>query len=164
MNEPDRLKTTTREDSLFLKQPTDKTCVHTCLAMIVGESVDYVIDYLSNDGPLCAEDMIIFLAHHGIYLSFFAQARSGQTLNLQGDDLLEVQLPLRDRPALITVRSERFLGKLHQCFWDGRNVQDPNPLVQGPRGLKSYDIVEFWPLLLTEQRFAAVENAWRSYD
>ena len=55
-----------------IKQPTNRTCQHAVLAMVTDETVEYVIDWFNSDAPLCADDVIIFLAHHGIYVSIFA--------------------------------------------------------------------------------------------
>lgn len=45
------------------KQPSDLTCVHTCIAMIAGIPVQEVIDYYSHDQGLSTKDTIYALDH-----------------------------------------------------------------------------------------------------
>ncbi len=135
----------------MVKQPTDRTCSHSVLAMIVGESVDYVVEWLRNDGALTAEDTIIFLAHHGVYLAFYLNAEEDY-FELKKDSTIDLHFPLDERPALLTVMSERFEGKLHQVFWNGNKVMDPSPESEDLRDLDSYKVVEYWPLLWTDER------------
>lgn len=139
-----------------LKQSTNKTCMQTCLAMIVGESVEYVIDWLANNNALHSEDGIIFLCHHGIYPSMYAEFKKGA--KLEDEDKIEFSIPLKDRPALITVKSERFKDKLHSVFWDGKKIHDPSPLVLKLRDINTYKIVEYWPLIMTQQHLDRMEE------
>jgi len=134
-------------------QPTDLTCVHSCLALITGNSVQYVIDWFkeSGDRALYSEDTIIFLAHHGTYLSCFVEAEERECLDIHKETTLNIQWPVEDRLALLSVKSERFEGMLHCVFWDGEKVLDPNPNVNRFRKLEEYNIMEFWPLLATEE-------------
>ena len=136
-----------------LKQMDDRSCLTTCLAMIVGESIEYVEEFFRGSNGRTAADAIIFLAHHGIFLGTFAIPADGEEyLTLSGKKDLQFELQLENQPALITVQSERFPDTLHSVFWNGYEVLDPSPLVIGPRSLDSYEIVEVFPLLLTRQR------------
>ena len=140
-----------------LKQPTDCTCVHTVLAMITNTSVDYVIDWLSNSSAVGAEDQIIFLAHHGIYLATYVQPhQDGTYLALTENEVLNVDFPIAKHPAIITVESERFEGRLHVIYWDGFRVHDPSPAVTEQRTLESYKVVEYWPIMMTAQRLSQI--------
>lgn len=146
-----------------LKQPDSNTCFYACLAMIVGESVSYVKNWFKSARPLYPEDGVIFLAHHGIYLTHYSgfDDKSEDWMTLKENSTIEYYIPIAERPALLTVRSERFPGKLHVVLWDGQRVWDPNPQVLGPRRIDSYKIVQFWPLMLTEQRWKAMQAHWR---
>ena len=136
-----------------LKQMDDKSCLSTCLAMIVGESIEYVDGWFQGSNGRSADDAIIFLAHHGIFLAMYAIPAKGEKhMTLKGHEDLHFELSIVERPALVTVLSERFEGKLHAVFWDGEKVLDPSPYVVGPRSLESYKITEVWPLLLTHAR------------
>ena len=143
------------------KQPTDRTCQHTCLAMITGNTVEYVIKWFGDYGdmPLCSEDTIVFLAHHGVYLAIYAEGKDGKYLNLSKGTSLDISITLKHRPALLAVISERFEDTTHAVFWDGMKVLDPSPLVKEPRTLESYKIIEYWPLLFTEQQFNRIDKA-----
>lgn len=134
-----------------LKQMDDKSCLTTCLAMIVQESTEYVEDWFQGSNGHTAEDAIIFLAHHGVFLAMYAAPiGSEEYVVLSGKEDLHFELSIVNRPALITVLSERFPGKLHSVFWTGCTVFDPSPRVVGPRSLDSYRIAEVWPLLFSE--------------
>ena len=144
-----------------LKQPTFKTCQHAVLAMIVSETVEYVIDWFGSDAPLCAEDANIFLVHHGVYPSIFAgyvDAKKGDFYKFGMEDTIDFSVPLKNRPAILIVWSERFKDKHHAVFWDGNRVHDPNPNVLKPRSISTYKIIEYWPLLLTAQQHDRICN------
>ena len=148
-----------------LKQLDDHSCLTTCLAMIVQESIEYVDEFFQGSDGHSSGDALIFLAHHGIYLAMFAIPADGEEyITLSGKENLHFELAIKNRPALITVLSERFEGELHSVFWTGHEVFDPSPLVIGPRSLESYKVVEVWPLLLTEQRDAILTKGGSNYD
>lgn len=143
----------------ILKQPTDKTCQQTCLAMITGTSVEYVISWFGDWGrdAKLAEDAIIFLAHHGIYLATFLEAKKGKTLDIEKNTIAKIDFTMEDRPALLVVKSERWEGKLHAVLWDGQQVLDPS--VGKKRELKEFEIIEYWPLLFTDQQYQRIKEA-----
>lgn len=134
-----------------LKQPDNKSCQHTVLAMIVGESVDYVKEWFDWDLPLGSDDAILFLAHHGIYLATFLKAKNDHIVISDIEDIT-FTIPMKGRPAMLAVKSERYEGKLHAVLWTGKEVLDPNPNVKESRTLDSYKIVEIWPMIMTEER------------
>jgi len=144
-----------------LKQPTDRTCQHTCLAMITGNTVEYVEDWFShygNDLPLIAEDAIIFLAHHGVYLAMYAISPNDEPMDIDGSEqVVTIPMKICDHPALIMVDSEQFPGKMHAVFWDGQNVLDPAYGTR--RKLSEFKVREYWPVLLTEQQFERIKNS-----
>lgn len=143
---------------LPFNQPTDKTCSHACLALMVEKPVQYVIDWFGDYGDMAMDgtSSLIFLAHHGIFLAVFAVPKNGGWMEFDPDDSIELGWPVGGRPALLTVQSERFEGKLHSVFWDGEKVFDPSPLSTKCREIAEYKIVEYWPLLvndITAKRF-----------
>jgi hypothetical protein len=130
--------------------------------MIIGESIEYVVDWFGgNDSALASEDAIIFLAHHGVYLATYGSTEGGLPRELSPSDEVILRIPLRNRPALLTVSSERFPGGLHSVYWDGQYIRDPNPDVPDKRNLEDYDIVEYWPLIFTEARWKAIKEKYR---
>jgi len=48
------------------------------------------------------------------------------------------------------VKSERFKGKTHSIYWDGKQVYDPNTETKDGRPLSSYDVKFFWPVMKLE--------------
>ncbi len=134
-----------------LKQPNDSTCVHTTLAMIAGCSVEDVIAYFGHSDALHFTDMYRFLADKGMYIAFYAAPSDGEKYTrVSIHERLQLSHRIKGNPAVVTVLSERFEGKLHQVFFDGEVVHDPSPAVDGPRDIGTYKIVEFWPLLVNE--------------
>lgn len=141
-----------------LLQPDNKNCVATCCAMVTGESVEYVLDWFGSGLGYTAEDMILFFAHHGVYLAFYAIPEDGKHFKLSSEEGEEVSLirPIKDHPALLTVLSKRFPGKLHQVFWTGKIVLDPSPGSPSERKIEDYKIVEYWPVIWTAERGRAL--------
>lgn len=141
-------------------QPNNFTCSHTCLAMLINEPVQYVIDWFKdmNFGPLDGESNIIFLAHHGIYLATYARpVESDKYLIIDSDGEINITFKFNNRPFLLIVKSERFPGKLHSVIWDGEKILDPSSNSKPERDIGEYQIVEIWPIIVTKQR-------WESYN
>ena len=99
-------------------------------------------------------------------LSFLAYcARHGVLVGALGwspddDDLRSgvMHLQLTDQPAFVGVKSERFDGKGHAIYWDGKQVWDPNPESPDGRALSSYCVEFWWPLIRSAEaaRFVAL--------
>jgi hypothetical protein len=146
-----------------LKQPTDKSCLTTCLAMLTDSSVQEVIEFIGHGSPLTADDAILYLAHHGVYLAICVNlGKEGRQINSNTE--MSVNISLDQRPALLTVLSERFEGKLHSVIWDGRSVLDPNPLVNGPQEIERYKVTEVWPLLMNSRVSKRMGFRWWSEE
>uniref|UniRef100_A0A6M3IVG6 Uncharacterized protein n=1 Tax=viral metagenome TaxID=1070528 RepID=A0A6M3IVG6_9ZZZZ len=135
-----------------IKQPNNRTCMATCLAIIVGERTEYVLDWFQGNPSYTMEDAFIFLAHHGIYLGFFFRPIDDSFFTLDSNSEISLPLfPMKYRPCLLCVNSKRFMKKLHMVFWDGMDVLDP---ASGTKeDICSYEILEVWPLILTENRY-----------
>jgi hypothetical protein len=134
-----------------LTQIDDHTCLHTCLAMIAGTTVQEVVEWLgSPDRAMNSEEAILYLAQHGIFLATYFYCRDGAEVT--EDFTIELRSPLAGHPMLLTVKSQRFPGKLHSVFWTGKEVLDPSPLRKGPQKIEDYEVTEFWPLLVTEKQ------------
>ena len=148
---------------LPFNQPNNKTCGQTCLAIMTDQTVEYVIDWLNTDSGAFAEDCIIYLAHHGIYLGAYATVSEGEHFIVEDNDFeFQIGWPITGRPALLAVKSERFLGKEHWVFWDGEKIFDPSPLSPKCREISEYKIVDYFPLIVTEkvlERFPIILSA-----
>lgn len=137
----------------LIKQSTDNSCLACVLAMMVGESEQYVLDWFENDGPpFSDEDAYIFLAHHGVYLTLCCKLSEPTSFNDIKDDDLTVELKLHGRPYYFVVESQRFPGKTHSILWDGEKVLDPNPKTPDNLALSDYKVIAFYPMMWTEQR------------
>lgn len=135
-----------------IKQRTNKSCLASVLAMMVGESERYVLDWFENDvPPFSDEDAYIFLAHHGIYLSLYCKLQKPISLD-DMDGNISLTMQLNDRPFYLVVESQRFPGKTHAMLWDGHRVLDPNPDAQDDPLLSNYKIIGFYPMMQTEER------------
>lgn len=134
-----------------MKQSRYNSCLACVLAMIINESEQYVLDWFEYiDPPFSDEDAFLFLAHHGIYLSFSAVLLNGSKIN--GTEVLQIELDMRGRAAYVVVKSEKHPGRTHAIFWSGYRVYDPNKDTSDDRPLESYDIERFYPMMLTEER------------
>ena len=135
-----------------LIQSDDKSCLPCVLGMMVGESEEYVKGWFEyQDPPLTDEDAMIFLAHHGIYLSLLAAFDAKEPM--EDLDNSEVKITFDNRPAYVIVESERFPGRHHAVFWDGRNVLDPSPESKPKRRLSEYVVIGVYPMMMTAQRW-----------
>ncbi len=139
----------------LIKQSTDNSCLACVLAMMVGESEQYVLDWFENGNPpFSDEDAYIFLAHHGIYLSLYCKMEEPTSFDNLEDDMA-ITISLHDRPYYFVVESQRFPGKTHSILWDGDKVLDPNPGVAKAKDdptLSDYKIIGFYPMMWTEER------------
>ncbi len=136
-----------------ITQSNDKNCLACVLAMIVGESEQYVLDWFEHQGPAYRdEDSWIFLAHHGIYLGIYVQFEDSDGGSMHPKSSYDITVKIQGRPCYIVVRSSRFEGKFHAIFWDGHKVYDPNPEMQDDPPLSLYMVDCFYPFMLTKER------------
>ena len=136
----------------LIKQSTDNSCLPCVLAMMVGESEQYVLGWFENqDPPLSDEDAYIFLAHHGIYLSLYCKMEEPTSFDDLKEDM-SITLNLSRRPYYFVVESQRFPGKTHSILWDGYKVLDPNPKAKDDPALSEYKVIGFYPMMWTEKR------------
>jgi len=136
-----------------MKQSDKVSCVAVVLAMIVGETEQYVRDWLGFSPPYTDLDAALFLVHHGVILGTFIVFEDTKNHGMRPDRDYEVAFPIKDRPAYVLVKSERFPDLLHALFWDGEVVHDPNPESADGRPLSEYEIHHWYPLTYTEERY-----------
>ncbi len=131
-----------------MNQSKDDSCLACVLAMIVGESEQYVLDWFQYiDTPYNDEDAFIFLAHHGFYLALYCKLLKGDiSLNI-----VNVKMDLSNHAVYFIVESERFKDKTHAIYWDGNKLYDPNKDTKKTK-IQEYDVIGFYPIMRTEER------------
>jgi len=138
----------------LIEQTQYNTCLHCVLAMIVGETEEYVRSWFKYiDPPLYDEDAFLFLAHHGIYLCLWLPLESR---SLNENDEISIIVGFKGRPAYIVVESETMESRYHAVLWDGERVLDPR---KGVRKLEEFKMYGFYPLMWTGQRSKKYEEA-----
>ena len=136
------------------------SCLACVLAMIVGETEQYVINWFKNQNPpFNDEDAMIFLAHHGIF--FALSGKFNGEKNFYPDTTIKIHFELEGRCAYIVVESKTSKTGYHAIFWNGSKVLDPQRL-NDKRRLEDYKIHYIYPLQVTEERakfFELIKNS-----
>lgn len=140
----------------LVSQGKDKTCLACCLAMIVDETEEYILDWFKEYGkpPTSIFDAFIFLAHHGVFLAngiWFVDGGGGG-LPIKADEPYETTYTLNEHFALIIVDSpDPEISDNHAVFWDGSKVLDPSR--SEPQPLDNYFVRLVFPMMFTNQSF-----------
>jgi hypothetical protein len=132
----------------MIKQTRDNTCLACVLAMIVGESEQYVLDWFEyQDPPFGDLDAFIFLAHHGFFLALYCKM-------VKGDFDFEpttITLDFENRAVYLIVESENYPGLTHAIYWDGKELHDPVSETLKTH-IGEYNVLGFYPLMKTHER------------
>ena len=150
------------EDFAPQTQSTNRSCLAAVMAMTVGETESYVLDWFGNAGvypPFYDEDAFIFFAHHGIYPTLGYRLELGHG-EFSEELFLKATLNLVGRPAYLVVEIQG--GRYHAIFWDGYRVHDPkNP---EEFSLKQYNVTMVYFFMQTDKRREFFRNRWRKRD
>jgi hypothetical protein len=131
--------------------------------MATGTTVDDVKAFLGRDGTsddfatagLHTDEIIPYLKHHGLETgrpvlfnlldkpTWYAGGVPGAALVALGDVTIGGDRFWLQDPALVTVRSKRFEGRLHQVLWTGEKILDPSPSAQDEETLEAYHVSEW---------------------
>lgn len=142
-----------------IKQKFHNTCVAATLAMVVGESEEYVINWFApNEPPFGMIDATLFLASHGVFLlietglqdEVFKDGR-----NLSEFSHIETSFDINENPAILIVKSATY-GITHAVYLFKGKVFDP--IYDKPQELKNYKVISFIPLQITEMRLKNYEK------
>jgi len=137
-----------------VKQPLgSRLCGVAVCAMIVGRGMRYVLNRIGTvkhqDGKPYSRTrhVLEFLGGHGVVCGMIVDVSS----RISADMPLQFDASLRDRPSILSVRSESFGGCYHYVFWDGQRLHDPNPQMNDLQP-QDYDIIEIIPLTYLDER------------
>ncbi len=134
------------------KQKFYNSCMACVLGMIINKSEEYVLNWFKYYGPpFNNQDAFIFLAHHGIFFGI-----AFEEIHFQEDDIHGI-MSIKERPLLITVKSENYEDKTHAIYWDGFQIKDPCPTTKKTK-IKEYEIKEIYPLLRTKERLKMAKD------
>lgn len=133
-------------------QPTSYACMAAVAAMITGDCIDEVFDFIGHE---CRDRHVRFLEvaaylnsrgfHLGSYASPFPLVKTMR--RILGRPIRGVQW-YEGQAALVIVAS-RGDGCTHAVLWTGNSVLDPEPANQGCT-LNNYTVLEWWPLIRFE--------------
>lgn len=127
----------------MIKQRTPFDCGIATLANALSVSYDHALELYGNDKQRSGVTIqhtasILFgLGYAPVYTTFpgFVKA-SGIEMSTANPDILE----RFGNPAILQVLTPS--GVLHQVFFDGKNIHDPSPSVEGPRSVSEYECVD----------------------
>lgn len=151
----------------IIKQPDRHSCMVCVASMITNKDLKYVTDFIGHDGsefsftsghPLryrgfgMIEVMQYLLSERFMLGHFYRSSDKDGLLKIKSKDKeLNIVFNLKN-PAMLVVVSQVFGSKVrHVVYWDGEDVLDPNPDVQGLRKLEDYEITEWWPVVRFEE-------------
>ena len=135
----------------IIRQSESNTCMACVMAMLVHESEQYVLEWFEYiDPPFHDEDMVIFLAHHGIFLSMGFDLSNINALTKEELTDINININLDGRPAYMSVKS-RTEGIYHAVLWDGYMILDP--LYDDPQPLENYVVDVVYPMMITKIRY-----------
>lgn len=130
-----------------MKQENNRDCVAAVAAMATETTLaqfKFEVDEHS-DGGYSDIDFIAYCARHGVLVGGMAYGPDDDLITeAVAQGYLKIMI---DQPEYVGCQSERFPGKEHALYWDGKKVWDPNPDVLDGRPLPEYKINFWWPLL-----------------
>lgn len=127
----------------MIKQRTPFDCGIATLANALGITYEQSLDLYGQDkqhNGVTIQNTASILFSQGyspVYTAFpgFVKA-SGISMSTASPDILETI----GNPAILQVLTAS--GVLHQVWFDGKNIHDPAPSVNGPRSVSEYECVD----------------------
>jgi len=135
----------------IVKQYDNWSCMACVAAMITGETLQDVVDFVGHDGSAVVEwsdhpdkkegfqlyEIDQYLMSRGY--SFAAELTVRDQAQI-GDKSVDCEVDFSLAMVLIA-KSPSLEGCTHAMYWDGQTVFDPKPDVIGHRLLKDYEII-----------------------
>lgn len=127
----------------MIKQRTPFDCGVATLANALSVSYGHALELYGNDKQRSgvtiqhSASILFNLGFAPVYTAFpgFVKA-SGISMSTASPDILEAL----GHPAILQVLTTP--GVLHQVWFDGKNIHDPSPSVNGPRSVSEYVCVD----------------------
>jgi len=132
-----------------------RLCVACVAAMAVGKGLRYAMNRMTPtrwpDGRhyYKVRELLKFLGQHGICPGLIFGPPPGPVTKTTP---LGCDVPLKARPAVLSIPSAHFPNTEHMLFWDGDVVRDPDPDMPDTVSLVRYRIVEIMPLTYLDER------------
>lgn len=136
----------------MIKQRTHFDCGIATLANALSVSYDHALELYGNDKQhngvtiQNTASIMFSLGYAPVYTAFpgFVKA-SGIGMSTANPDILQTL----GHPAILQVLTPS--GVIHQVFFDGKNILDPAPSVDGPRSVSEYVCVDAVFVIKTNQ-------------
>lgn len=146
----------------MIKQRTPFDCGIATLANALSVSYERSIELYGHDKQLNGvtiqqtASILFSLGYAPVYTAFpgFVKA-SGISMSTASPDVLETL----GHPAILQVLTPG--GTVHQVFFDGKNILDPAPSVNGPRSVSEYECVD--AVFVIKQELALVRKQCSSF-
>ena len=146
----------------MIKQRTPFDCGIATLANALSVSYERSIELYGDDkqrnGVTIQQtaSILFALGYAPVYTAFpgFVKA-SGISMSTASPDVLETL----GHPAILQVLTPG--GTVHQVFFDGKNILDPAPSVNGPRSVSEYECVD--AVFVIKQELALVRKQCSSF-
>ena len=127
----------------MISQRTPFDCGIATLANALSVGYDHALELYGHDKQRSGvtiqhtASILFSLGYAPVYTAFpgFVKA-SGIDMSTASPDILE----LLGHPAILQVLTPS--GVLHQVWFDGKNIHDPSPSVNGPRSVSEYECVD----------------------
>lgn len=142
----------------FVKQMDNWSCYACVAAMITGETLQDVINFVGYNGSEIEEesehpdkrkgfnisDINKYFADRKIVLGAMGANIAGFETNFHKEyAYMDVRIEL-NKPAMVLVKSPTLQNCDHCLYWDGKNLFDP---YFGKVNLQDYAPVEWWPVV-----------------
>lgn len=134
------------------------SCFACVAAMITGETLQDVVEFVGHDGSgyladsrhpekragFGLGDIAPYLFSRNFMLGCFFAWDPAEMIS-RGERYIEVRYDIRSCPALVVVESHELgEGVTHCLYWDGKRLHDPKD--PGPVRMEDYQVVEWWPV------------------
>jgi len=140
-------------------QPDTWGCFACVAAMITGESLDDVYQFIGHDGSDIREDSthpdkkngfgIIEIVKYLVSKDYFVGsfALFDPPVNIFGYDEIQFSAKLDDCPGMVVVESARIENCNHVIYWDSKQIFDPSPLAKECPEFSDYKVLQFIPVI-----------------
>ena len=118
-----------------------------CMAVVASAAFHIPIEEFESfcddvQGPYSIKQFIRFGFSRGYFTGFYCFSYP----KVHFEKIIEV-VDIRIMPALVIVKSAYNEEEQHAVYWDGINIMDPDPAVQGYKNPKDYEILAWYPIM-----------------